>query len=262
MRLVQAISLLLSLRVMGGKAIIDCRDAVGDSCTNFCLSPMGNHVRLWWYGNDCAQSPCDVAALADEALATTASVDYAKFHSNHIDALPDFSQCDGFACGEIYGCNHSDNDVHDLCYGFHGDYNGQVCASQSGLLIFSSHMIFASSVVPDYSQSGMSCEVGSTGETSVTFARDVTALKSAADFPYCEDCATAQSLAADVATLASRLGQTPAAAATDGAPMQTAGVAPMQDATVGLAVIVMTILFFAISGSIISLSIAKHQTQA
>jgi hypothetical protein len=123
-------------------------------------------------------------------------------------------------------------------------------------------MIFTSYVVPDYSQAGTSCEVGSTGEASVTFARDVTALKSAADFPYCEDCATAQSLAADVATLASRLGQTPAAAATDGAPMQTAGVAPMQDATVGLAVIVMTILFFAISGSIISLSIAKHQTQA
>ena len=33
MRLVEAISFLLSLRVMGGKAIsIDCRDAVGDSC--------------------------------------------------------------------------------------------------------------------------------------------------------------------------------------------------------------------------------------
>jgi hypothetical protein len=45
--------------------------------------------------------------------------------------------------------------------------------------------------------------------------------------------------------------------------MQTASAAPMQDATVRLAVIIMTILFFTISGSIISLTlIAKHQTQA
>jgi hypothetical protein len=83
-------------------------------------------------------------------------------------------------------------------------------------------MIFTSYVVPDYSQAGTSCEVGSTGEASVTFARNMSVLKSAADFPYCEDSATEQSLAANVATLASRLGQTPAAAATDGAPMADA----------------------------------------
>ena len=246
MRLVQAISLLSSLRVMGGEKVvsIDCRDAVGDSCTEFCLSPMGNHVRLGWYGAYCAQIPCDVTALADEVLATTGSVDYVKFHYNRLEALPDFGQCAGFECGAFYSCKHSDNDIDNLCYGFRGDHNVQVCASPSGLLIFSSHMIFASYVVPDHSQAGMSCEVGSTGEASFMFARDVRVLKSAADFPYCKDSTAEQLLAADVTTLASHVGA-------DGAPMQTADVAPMhayndasvQDANIGLAFIVTATLF-------------------
>jgi hypothetical protein len=242
MQLFHATSLLVGLSVMGKAVSMSCHDAVGDSCTNFCLSPMGNHVRLGWYGIHCTQTPCDIAALADEALATTDSVDYAKFHCNHLEALPDFGQCDGFVCGEIYGCKYSDNNVDDLCYGFHADHIGQVCVSPSGLRIFSSFMVFASYGVPDYSQAGMSCEVGSTGEASVTFARDVRVLESAADIPYCEDSAAEQLLAADFTSLVSRLGQTPAAA--DGARMQaTDAAASVQDATIGVVVIVTAVLF-------------------
>jgi hypothetical protein len=91
MRLVQVISFLLSLFVTGKAISIDCHDVVVGSCTDFCLSPMGNHVKLGWYGIECMQSPCNVAALADEALATTDSVDYAKFYCNRLKALPDFT---------------------------------------------------------------------------------------------------------------------------------------------------------------------------
>lgn len=235
MRLVLGLNL-LNLCVTGMAVSIDCRDVVADSCTDFCLSPMGNHVELGWYGIDCPQSFCDIAALASDALASTGVADFAKFHGNRLRALPDFSVCDGFVCGEIYGCKHSENTVDVLCYDFDADHYGQACVSPDGLQIFSSYMIFASYVVPDYSQAGTSCEVSKFGEVSVTFTRDVTIMKAAADFPYCKDRTAEVALASDVTSLASHLGQASAAGAqvqaADGAQVQAATKA----ATIGLVV--------------------------
>ncbi len=111
MRLLAAISL-LSLCVTGtATSIIDCRDKV--TCTDFCKAhryDTGVHeqgyLKLDWFVTDCTQSPCDIAALAAEALAATDVAEFALWEGNGLDTLPNFSQCDGFVCGDVYDCHH------------------------------------------------------------------------------------------------------------------------------------------------------------
>ena len=72
MRLLMAVyplwSLWCSMNTVDAVDIVDCRDVVATSCTDFCLSSMENHMKLDWHDDACEQDPCDIAALADEAL--------------------------------------------------------------------------------------------------------------------------------------------------------------------------------------------------
>lgn len=257
MHLVQAVYLLLSLwcSTTMGEAIgmVDCRDVITRSCTDFCLSSMGNHAKLDWndgnFDDNCEQGPCDIAALADEALSaaaatstpTTGSVEYAVFHSNHVGALTDFGQCGGYTCGGIYDCKHGQKDVDDQCYDYDSDHKVQACTSPTGLLISSNYMIYASNVVPDNSHSGRACEFSSFGGVTVTFTRDVSVMKSAADYLHCDDSMTEDMLAADVSYLASQMGHP----SDVGMPMHAANDAPVRDVINGL--VITTILLFVTS---------------
>ncbi len=111
------------------------------------------------------QSPCDVAALAAKVLAATDVAEYAYFTGNRLDTLPNFSQCDSFVCGDIYDCHHYNyNNPYDYCYNYEANYEGQLCASPDGL------MIYSDKVDMDYLQASASCLVGSYKEFYVTLS--------------------------------------------------------------------------------------------
>jgi hypothetical protein len=154
MRLLAAISL-SSLCVMGtATSIIDCTDKFVDTCTNFCLGKTVDtyNIQLEWNGIDCTQSPCDVAALAAEALAATDVSKYAYFTGNGLDTLPNFSQCDSFVCGDVYDCHcYNYDNRYYYCYNYKANYEGQLCASPDGRLIYSDK------VDMDYLQASTSC---------------------------------------------------------------------------------------------------------
>jgi hypothetical protein len=224
-------------------AIISCDNLSPKTCSDFCLE---NILYLKWDGLDCTQSPCDIAALAAEALATGVA-EHARLLANRLSTLPDFRLCDGFVCGNIYDCSHSEYDVSDLCHNFEAYHEGQVCVSPDGLLIFAEYMD------RDYIQASTDCGVSSFEETIVTFSRNVTIMKQKASFGYCEDDANEASLAADVTSLAAHIGSgTPSqpgqASATDvtsaaaqlvsgpssQSEQESAGCAPVQGSTIGL----------------------------
>lgn len=201
MRLAQAI-FLLRLCVTG--AVIPCDGE--KTCHDFCLSTLDT-LSLYLFGMDCPQSPCDIAALAAEALATTSVANSAEFESTRVDALPDFSLCDGFACGDVYACDHSEYDVNDFCYNFDAHREGQVCVSPDGLLIFTKYLEQV------YMQASTTCDVESGNEVVVTFSRNVTLMEKRANLKNCQDDANEASLLADVTLLAAGQGQPSSASA-------------------------------------------------
>lgn len=180
-------------------AVINCEDLSPHTCTDFCLENGVLYLSL--YGIDCIQSPCDIAALAAEALATTTGVaNYAKLADYGDGALLDFSTCDGFVCGDLYDCYHTEYDYMDLCYNFHANHDGQVCVSPDGLLVFASY------VNQVYSQGSTSCDVSSFEESNVVFTGNATLMNQMARFDYCEDDISEAALAADVTSLAAQHG--------------------------------------------------------
>jgi hypothetical protein len=216
MRLAPVISL-LGLYVTGA-AVIRCDDLSPSTCSDFCLG--GDRVlHLEWFGLDCTQSPCDVAALAAEALATGVA-EHARLSADHLSALPDFSVCDGFVCGNVYDCSYSSYsqlDESDLCSNFESYKEGQVCVSPDGLLIFAKYLDL------DY------CGVSSFDETIVTFSRNVTIMKQEAGLGYCQDDdAIEASLNADVTSLTAQIGSGP----TSQTGQASATSAPVQGATI------------------------------
>jgi hypothetical protein len=198
MRLAPVVSL-LGLYVTGA-AVISCDDLNPSTCSDFCLG--GDRVlHLEWFGLDCTQSPCDIAALAAEALATGVA-EHARLSADHLSALPDFSVCDGFLCGNVYDCSYSSYiqfDESDLCSNFESYKEGQVCVSPDGLLIFAKYLD------QDY------CGVSSFEEIIVTFSRNVTIMKQEARVGYCQDDDVIEaSLEADVTSLTAQLVSGPA----------------------------------------------------
>ena len=131
------------------------------------------------------------------------------------------------------------NGVDDLCYDYDSDHKVQACTSPTGLLISSNYVIYASYVVPDYSQSGGACEVGDYGDVTVTFTRDASVMKSAAaDYLHCEDSMAEEMLAEDVLYLESHMGNSSYV----DMPMHAVNDVPRRDVTHGL--VVTTVLLF------------------
>jgi hypothetical protein len=199
MRLAPVISLFGLCVTMA--AIISCDDLSPKTCTDFCLGS-DRVIYLNWYGLDCMQSPCETAALAAEALAT-GGADHSRLSAVHLSALPDFSQCNGFVCGNIHHCSHSKDNVSDYCNNHESYHEGQVCVSPDGLLIFAKYSD------QDYIQANTVCGISNYEETTVTFARNVTIMKQEAGFGYCHDDAIEASLNADVTLLAAHIGSGP-----------------------------------------------------
>jgi hypothetical protein len=222
MRLAPVISLLLGLHVTRA-AVISCEDLSPRTCSDFCLG--GDRVvYLKWYGLDCLQSPCDIAALAAEALATGVA-EHARLSADHLSALPDFSVCDGFVCGNVYDCSYREFAVSELCYNFESHKEGQVCMSPDGLLIFAKYLD------QDYFQASTNCGVSSFEETIVTFSRNVTILKQEGGLGYCQNDDTIEALLnADLTSLTTQLVSGPSSQTGQ----VSASGAPVQGATFGL----------------------------
>jgi hypothetical protein len=203
-RLVPVVISLLGLCVTVA-AVISCDDLSPKTCTDFCLGS-NRVIYLNWYGLDCTESPCETAALAAQALASTGGADHSWLPVVHVhlSALPDFSQCDGFICGTVHHCSHSEYDVSNFCNNHDSYHELQVCVSPDGLLSFAKYL------EKDYVQATTDCGFTSFEETSVTFARNLTAMKQDAGFECCHDDAIEASLNADITSLASYIRSGPA----------------------------------------------------